>query len=666
MVKIRSCCHNSYVSGPRGPQGPTGPDAISGPTGPQGPTGVGPTGPNGPSPILNVQNSNFADTTYGSNTTGTPERFDKPYATIQNAIDAANNGDRIVVQHGVYDENLTIPTGINLTIDFQGSTLGSTGSIGTKIGLTGTDTVLIIKECPTILSSDTCISVTNNATLSGEIGNVTSQNGMALQVSESTVNANFGDVSGGFTGNSGATVYITNNSTVYSNFGTITAVVGASRVLLVEDGSTFYSNLVDIIKEGSTLDTSAVTITGTGTNLKLTMRDTISAADTETITMSNNSNMYVNARDVTNTGSGSALKINSNSNLHAFYQNITNTSSTNPTLSITSPANLKLHCQDIENQITGNISTGEWLNISGTGPTGANVTIDAANLTSVSGYRLLNTGSGDVTNNFNLNFLVETLNASTNVNSGPYVENGNCVTVNGNKIDVLSTSGGTRAIYLNSFDQLASYNVSEVTSTNIDQATIELRGSTGSTGACFYYNNILTSGVTQITDTGLTGVQQSGVITVDGTVEAHLHSTCIQNTNVTTNGGFAIYIGGDQTTQVSVYESIIQSNTLAVGLETNGMTGATGLNNGARYIVKGSNTVIGATGIPSAFSGNTDSTTFVTVSSSRGSNLITEGRLNLNVDLEGKTTDPKGLPVNEPIAPAAGAQDVDPLYYNAH
>tara|TARA_R110000824_G_scaffold55257_14_gene152367 strand:- start:2437 stop:4116 length:1680 start_codon:yes stop_codon:yes gene_type:complete len=51
----------------------------------------------------------------GSDTTGTRERFDKPYASIGGALSSASAGDVVVVRPGIYEEVITMVSGVSVT-----------------------------------------------------------------------------------------------------------------------------------------------------------------------------------------------------------------------------------------------------------------------------------------------------------------------------------------------------------------------------------------------------------------------------------------------------------------------------------------------------------------------------------------------------------------------
>lgn len=59
-------------------------------------------------------NTLFVDKVYGNNTTGTRERFDLPYLTINSALADASSGDNIIVRAGIYNETIILEDGVNI------------------------------------------------------------------------------------------------------------------------------------------------------------------------------------------------------------------------------------------------------------------------------------------------------------------------------------------------------------------------------------------------------------------------------------------------------------------------------------------------------------------------------------------------------------------------
>jgi hypothetical protein len=116
-------------TGPTGAQGPAGVAANTGSTGPTGPLGTGPTGNTGPTgatgptgPAVTASSAGsllmgktlVVDSVYGSDVSGTANRYGYPFATINSAIASVASGETIFVRPGTYSEKITMPAGIAL------------------------------------------------------------------------------------------------------------------------------------------------------------------------------------------------------------------------------------------------------------------------------------------------------------------------------------------------------------------------------------------------------------------------------------------------------------------------------------------------------------------------------------------------------------------------
>ena len=115
----------SGAEGIQGPTGATGPQGASGPSGAegiQGPTGAtGPQGASGPSGAEGIQgvpsstgNTLTVDAVYGNDSTAALNPYVLPFLTISAALTAASSGQIVFVRAGVYNETVTIPTGVSL------------------------------------------------------------------------------------------------------------------------------------------------------------------------------------------------------------------------------------------------------------------------------------------------------------------------------------------------------------------------------------------------------------------------------------------------------------------------------------------------------------------------------------------------------------------------
>jgi hypothetical protein len=98
-------------TGPQGDIGYTGPQGDMGYTGPQGDMGfTGPQGPTGP----NQPTGNFlrVDTVYGNDANAALNPYVLSFKTINAAIASVLPGQEIFIYPGVYNETITVPTGV--------------------------------------------------------------------------------------------------------------------------------------------------------------------------------------------------------------------------------------------------------------------------------------------------------------------------------------------------------------------------------------------------------------------------------------------------------------------------------------------------------------------------------------------------------------------------
>lgn len=639
--------------GPTGYQGPLGFQGFQGYQGPQGEIGA-----TGEGTGLFMQNTVFTDGTYGS-VGGEREAFHLAFSTIQDAIDAATGGDVIQIQHGEYHETITIPTGKQLTIDFNNSILSGTGTAGPTILVNGVDTELIIKECPTIFSRDHAIQVTDQAILRGDFGNITSDLGSCLLVDNSNVYGNFQDLTS--LGGTGAVISLNANSSLQGFFNDITSSAG--ECLLCEGGSEILNVTTrDLVKDSSSDNTkSCIKIDNSG--VQIHFRDISNAVDTPTIYVTNSGSLHGFGRDLTNSDTGSSasvIKLDEDSNAHLIVNDITNDSQKS-TIELENPASLNLTSHDITNDATDGPDAA-WLRLGGTGPNPSIVKIDANNLSSVSSLRLIN--PEDSVNQLDLRFVNETIKASSSAGAGPFIQSNNCVKVTGNKISNEAIGGNQRVVQLVETNQPVCYDVNEIVSTNVSEPAFEILGPIGGeNGSYVHLTSQRVTGEVVIQNEEFNSPEK-GVINVEGAVDAHLHTNLIEN--IGASGGFALYVGGNEKTRTHLYETIIKSQGVAVALEHDGSTGVADiLNNGSRLIMYGSNTILGSTGLGGFTNNfNTDSTTISTIKTSNKGGLINHGRLNLNTAIESSSA--KDSAVFEPVSAPEGSQDVNPLYADAH
>jgi len=202
-------------TGPQGPQGPTGPQGNTGPQGPQGLTG--PQGPTGTS-ILPIARTVFVAKN-GNDSTGLIERLDKPFLTIDAALDATVLGTptpssttrwMLWVFDGTYDESITLRNGIDINLGsaileytggdgfstiftssvsndcviYGGYRIGRLNgtNVASAIGVLHSGATLTINDCKNISSNSPSLSPTilNHGTLRVRNSSITSSFGRAI------------------------------------------------------------------------------------------------------------------------------------------------------------------------------------------------------------------------------------------------------------------------------------------------------------------------------------------------------------------------------------------------------------------------------------------------------------------------------------------------------
>lgn len=655
----------------RGPPGPIGPRGARGPQGNQGPQGIqgvtgdiGLIGAPGASFIM-TQNTVFVDQTYGNDVTGTRERMDLPFATLQAGIDAATGGDFVDVKPGIYNETIIV-SNKDLAFDMTGSTIQATGP-NPVFEITGSEADVTMIGCPDIiaLENNEGLLVTTNAQLHGEFGIIQSQEGVAMCViSSASVSGEFGDITG-VTGTDVCALEISNGADVYGFFKNITSGANGTSAHAVRVNGADLTGSFGRLEQTSSSGGSGLRIDTNGADFHGQVEDIISNGTEAALSMSGSTTTFMGrGRDIINNGSGNAIEMigmtNTSTIMMGFFRDIINSSDAEATIHLGN-ANSALGvfnwtCRDIRNDITGNVAGGAWLQADGP----SEFKINAHNISSVSGMRLENYTDADQTT-FDVKFNEEILRASTNASSGPIIADDFTGRVRAKKIEVQSTSGGTNALHLDGVDALICMDICEITSQNQDQPTILIENGTTTQDFCLRGQKVTGKTNFLAGSTTLDSVQQ-GVITVKDSGESYFHVNQIINDGLEGSAGFATYTSGDNSMQVHFYDSVHKAPTLAYGMETEA-TGATDvLNNGGRNFFHGTNVILGATG---ADGYSTDSTSIVSVKlSGAKAALINEGKLRLNTSIE--TSSAKDAPILEPIPGPTGSLDINSLYLDVH
>ncbi len=138
------------------------------------------------------------------------------YGTIQQAVNAANDGDTIRVASGVYFENVDITAGKVITIEGgYDNTCASTGASTTRIDGSASSGSVI-----DILGGTTKLHNLQVAWGSGTGGGIDVDSHGQVTLDNAAVFNNHGDYGGGVWLNTGSAVTITNGSTVHDNTAT--------------------------------------------------------------------------------------------------------------------------------------------------------------------------------------------------------------------------------------------------------------------------------------------------------------------------------------------------------------------------------------------------------------------------------------------------------------
>lgn len=653
----------SGIVGPIGLIGAAG-NSLTGPTGPAGSGIIGNTGPTG---STNIQSTLYVDGTYGNNATAITDNILKPYVTIQAAIDDANNGDRVVVQHGTYTEPLTV-SNKNITIDFQQSTI-----IG-SLTVTGSNTNLVVKGFPTIRNTGTnvgfIVTVSSGAVLTGKFKDIYSflgggvrydNSGMSVTDSVAQISARDIDVN-----EQGINVTTTgsaevNTRDISANFGDL----NATHCILINNAN-FNGHIRDILQgtnATSNIFSRAIETTGSNPSLNIFARDlyepNIGVVGGTIRCVNGQSNIAW--RDTIQRGARleEHIRIN-NSNANLSARDIRGRSNNHALIECFSGSNLKIVARLLENITEQRTNV---LELSGSGS--RNVTVIAhKSVTSRGAAVETNTNNtGISTIKYDSSIYQLSLN-SNSVAFNNTIRN-NCT----GQLTGFTMSWGRFDIPCFDLDlanQLFKIDLCRLTRDNSTITTRELFNSNGQDGLKSYLRiHDLNTNADTISDTSLnTSEPDTSLISIRGAGKVSFEIDRLVNNETQTNGGFTTYIYSDQDLEVHFYNTVYQSPTLAIALEHDGTTGPaeTLLENSAKLFFHGSHVILGTTGT-GVF--NTNSTSIVTIGPTGTTNravVVNEGRVNSNFDFESAAA--KSNPVIEPITGPVGSKVINTLYYN--
>jgi len=207
-------------------------------------------------PGMPVGKTLFVDGTNGSDAIAIRSRADKPFLTIQGALNAGVSGDTVQVRSGTYAEFLTLKNGVNLTFD-PGASLTYTSGSGTAVsdGAVAADCVITGLQIAatgsgTIHGFELSNSASDVDVQANTISCAATTGGSAVKVSSGTLRLQALKLSSTVS----ATISLTNGFTA----GNITALEAAGV------------NIVSITGGVNHLDLRLLTLTGNGTVLTAT------------------------------------------------------------------------------------------------------------------------------------------------------------------------------------------------------------------------------------------------------------------------------------------------------------------------------------------------------------------------------------------------------------
>lgn len=650
----------SCIISPAGIIGPAG-NVFVGPTGPTGPTGSGPTGPPGP---VNVQNTLYVDGTYGNDSSAQVENLAKPFLLIQTAINNSSSGDRIVIQHGTYNESITI-SGKNLTLDFKQSTINT---------ITISNSVINIIGFPTITNG---LTIDSGSLLKGKIKDISNIGDDALLIDGSNTKVKI----------TCRDIETDTNSSVEIVGGELNMKArdlicsdGVFRCVYINSGGKFIGSIRDASINGTTASVLFAIETDTdssnsfighvrdiytplsgnsgggigifGGKSSILGRDIIERSVSRGQINSSNSDIViqmreVSGRNISSAGQGrSTINFFQNCNCDLILWKLDQLLEAQRTSAMSILGNnignqnikiilFKIMCAGRGNYVymrgnnNGSVSYVRmdsvlWIDI-GNLRNNVNNEIFANYNVKLSGFEFnwdsevlpaWNIG----VDNFDSENLANRFNQPIYFNLGTHVGNASST----KSRETFSLGGAEEGIF-----HLNLHNI-------VDEAATLTSGETGLNSELFRYSLIFTRG--------------------KGRMEFEIDR--LVNNESDPFGGLTFYI--NETPEVHFYNTFFNSPSLAIAIEHDGTTGPaeTLLNNAAKVFFHGSSVIIGNTGT-SPF--NTDSTSIVTVSTDQQTVVINEGRINTNITFE--TSAAKSNPVVEPITGPSGAKVINSIYY---
>lgn len=568
-----------------------------------------------------------------------------PFKYIQDAINTASSGDKIIIQRGIYEETIVIDK--DLTFNFKGSTLGSVNLVGSIITINNGAKVWI-KGYPTIEGPSEAINISEGSMLYGKFKDINQK--ITTNDTGTIVDIDFRDI------NSAGITFESTDTTLRLRGRDMESVTSTSRVLDLNNSEA----LLKVRDLSSTSSSTARLYLENNSQCDIIFRDTSASfcCNGRSIEVqSGNLIAFCRKLERSNRGLWNIYVANGSANIKVMTMALIEQSPSFASVYIGPDGNINLSCYYIDE---GNINA-RWLFHSVS--SGNNlIKLNIQKVLCRSGNVFVNhTGTGETI----LDIDVTSLNPRFDDRTQETQINGH-VTGNYSGFRLQESADGINSrdydiCEFNQLDKPFLFNWSTIIRPTTDVDT--LFDIDGVNGMDLVLRIHKARGATdEITDLNLeTEERTTGLIVMRGaggktTVEIDE----LENAKGG-NGGFCAYMAGDQNSELHFKNCTLKSNSLCIGMEETG-TGPADLQVAGKLFFHGSNTLIGNTG---SFIG-TDSSSFSTINADNGlrSVLINEGRLNMLTNVE--STEPKGVAVKEPIAGPEGAKSISFDYSIVH
>jgi hypothetical protein len=260
--------------------------------------------PASPLEVIGIARGNtlLVDSVYGNDTTATANPHSLPFLTISSALLSAVSGDNVQVLAGVYNEQITIPSGVALTGSSTQVTIIQQLNVITATTLITMNTNTRIENFTCSLSSSGNNNLTGVDFLTGASINAKIR-GCVINVTSTTVDAP--SIIGLNSAGTSATTFASSDAIARSTVNVISSSTGISRGVYINGANRF------------TVRESVVYARGTGTNV-VGIETNNASAVCEIKTSTINATIYDVNRSLGTMIVGSSDLVNNTSNGNSF------------------------------------------------------------------------------------------------------------------------------------------------------------------------------------------------------------------------------------------------------------------------------------------------------------------------------------------------------------